>query len=150
MKKWLALILIGALVLGLMYWGSGSWIIAAKLGGGYLLGLIILIADENWLVNKYTVSARPQLITRSPIFLVSFVVLGLYMLSASGSVIGMGIILGMATSYVLEVLLLRGRPDLLSDRFLSGTGYNLDRSGAQWMVWGMILVLVALITLVVI
>lgn len=67
--------------------------------------------------------SRPELITRSLLFLLTLVPLGIFLLTSTGSVLGIGVYLGIIITLCVEIMSLYGDIDTLSARYL----YQLNR-----------------------
>lgn len=81
-------------------------------------GVLLLWLDERWLVRQYTEPNHPrQLVTRSLLFLAAFIPLSLFVLTSSGSALGMGIIVGIGGGLSSELIMRRNHPAELSQRF---------------------------------
>lgn len=90
---------------------------------GIFFGLALLDVDEFYLYKFYEPD-RPRLATRSVLFLLSLFPLGLYILTSTGSPIGVGMLLGIVSGLSLEIFALRNNTKKFYDRFL----YQLKRT----------------------
>ncbi len=84
------------------YFQLQDWWLLARLALGILIGLFILYVDTSFLQTYYRKEGEP-LVTRSALFLLAFAVLAIFILSSSGSLIGMGIIVGMSSYYLVQL-----------------------------------------------
>ena len=107
---------------------SQSWWTISKWLGGLGLGIWLMKFDEWWGWRYYSESrgfwprpSSPQLITRSPIFLLSYWVLAVFLMTSSGSYLGMGLILGMGLVLISEMYQWRRQPSDFSYRFYQQT-----------------------------
>lgn len=80
---------------------------------------------------------QKQLITRSALFLVAYVALALYIITSTGSAIGIGMILGIGLHYCFDFLLYKRDLELLRSHFL----WQLKREFAQQEVNALFLVI---------
>jgi hypothetical protein len=90
---------------------------------GLLLGMALLEADEN-LLYKYYNSTKKQLATRSLLFIAALYPLGLFILTSTGSAVGVGMFLSIISGLALEFYLLRHNLASFQERFL----YQLKRT----------------------
>lgn len=86
---------------------------------GASLATLILIADE-LIVSKYyrEDTTDTSLVTRSALFLLAYIPLALFVVTSSGSLIGLGLILALGVSIVIELLSYRNNPAALQQRYL--------------------------------
>lgn len=89
---------------------------------GLLLGTALLEADENFLYKYYDPEEK-KLASRSLLFLASLFPLGLFLLTSTGSAIGVGMFLGIISGLALEFYLLKNNISEFQKRFL----YQLKR-----------------------
>ncbi len=86
---------------------------------GSVVSIVILVLDQLYLHNLYREPGlAPQLITRSPIFLLVLVPLSLFVLTSSGSTIGMALILTLWSALFVEMFYLRNDRSSFQTRFL--------------------------------
>lgn len=85
---------------------------------GLILGMALLEADENFLF-KYYDPLEKRLATRSFLFILSLVPLGLFILTSTGSAIGVGLFLSIISGLSLEFFALRSNKAEFKNRFLS-------------------------------
>lgn len=91
--------------------------------GGAALGVGVLFLDELKLSGWYnqpppeTAASSQQLITRSPLFLAVSIPLTLFVITSTGSPIGLGLVLAMSLWLVLEMWQLRPQPVEFQRRF---------------------------------
>lgn len=127
----LELIWIG-LYAGVAWFMSGSWEETALLSAGLVGGVVVLLADTLWLYRFYHSQTDAQsyqpLITRSVMFLAAFVLLSIFVVTSSGSLVGMGLVLGLGAGLLTEMLLFRSEPAAFQVVFLSDVK---TRVGAQ-------------------
>ena len=89
---------------------------------GLLLGMGLLEADENFCF-KYYVDPRAsapekRLVTRSLLFILLLFPLGLFLLTSTGSAIGVGMFLSIISGLALEFFILRNNKKGFQERFL--------------------------------
>lgn len=89
---------------------------------GLLFGTALLEADENFLFKYYDLEEK-KLATRSLLFIVSLFPLGLFLLTSTGSAIGVGMFLAIISGLSLEFYLLKNNIAEFQKRFL----YQLKR-----------------------
>lgn len=90
---------------------------------GMLLGLALLDIDENYLYKHYSAESK-KLATRSLLFLISLLPLGLFLLTSTGSATGVGMFLGIISGLSLEFYRMKNDLDGFQKRFL----YQLKRN----------------------
>ncbi len=119
LTRWLIL----ALYLAPFYFILPSWLMFGFFLVGAALGVGLLFLDEFKLSSWYNqpepenVPISHQLITRSPLFLVVAIPLSLFVITSTGSPIGLGLVLAMGLWLVLEMWQLRATPELFQARF---------------------------------
>ena len=88
---------------------------------GSVAALVLLFLDDALLADKYTEQglAKRVVLTRSLLFLLVLVPLGIFITTSAGSSVGLGIVLTLITALVLEMSLLVKNRDLFVERFLS-------------------------------
>ncbi len=89
---------------------------------GLLLGMGLLEADENFLFKYYIEGdsqiSHKKLITRSLLFILLLMPLGLFLLTSTGSAIGVGMFLSIVSGLALEFFILRNDREAFQERFL--------------------------------
>ncbi|MFZ1721867.1 MAG: hypothetical protein WAU07_05175 [Microgenomates group bacterium] len=90
-------------------------------------------------VNSVADSSHvPHLITRSLLFMLSLIPLGVFLITSTGSVLGIGLYLGLLTSISSELTSLYQTPQLIRERYL----YQLKRlpqsNELMWYVVGVV------------
>jgi hypothetical protein len=103
---------------------------------GWFLGMILLILDKNYLYKYYYESIHlkedkfARLVTRSLLFIFSYFLLSLFLVTSSGSSLGMGIILGIGLSLSFEMWHSRTYVDFFNQYFIQSkkvwTGKEID------------------------
>lgn len=132
-KKW-AVLGIAPIAIGAIHYASatlqsqGNWAETIFLMVGMFGGFGLLLADAEWLhqyyfkgaeENTHDESMSPELITRSALFIMTLVPLTIYMLTSTGSALGMGLLLGILIGLSLEMFTLRLKPLEFKARFLT-------------------------------
>lgn len=84
---------------------------------GMFFGMFLLEADEKFLFKYYDEDDK-RLVTRSFLFLVSLGPLGLFLLTSTGSSLGVGMFLGIISSLSLEMYTMRNDLSAFKKRFL--------------------------------
>lgn len=89
---------------------------------GLLLGMGLLEADENFFFKYYVDLAvatnEKRLATRSLLFILLLFPLGLFLMTSTGSVIGVGMFLSIISGLALEFFILRNDRKSFQERFL--------------------------------
>ena len=101
---------------------------------GLLFGWALLEADENFFYKYYVEEkevnlplSERQLVTRSLLFILSLFPLGLYLMTSTGSSIGVGLFINLTAGLALEMFSLKDESELFHKRFL----YQLKRKFSQ-------------------
>lgn len=110
--------------------GTGFYDVALfSLGVG--LGIGILFLDESYFYRFYVekkTTSKKYLVTRSLIFMLTLIPLGLFLMTSTGSALGVGMFLGIVSGLSIELLQYRSSADLFKDRFLSQLKKNVHQS----------------------
>jgi hypothetical protein len=146
LRTWLATGLIGVL-LAISYcvrtygWDTqqvlspAGWWLMGEIALGWLIGWIVLWADDRWSQRWY--ESAP--ITRSIWFLLVFVALAIYVATSTGSLVGIGLVESMLTWYVLEIWAWQAWPTSFAERYLAGlktsAALELEAQMAGNWVW---------------
>ncbi|MEX0895610.1 MAG: hypothetical protein WDZ94_01565 [Patescibacteria group bacterium] len=87
---------------------------------GFYLGFLLLWIDEKFLYSRYNnLQTLPkELITRSVLFALAYVVLLIFVVTSTGSPIGVGMVLGVGTQLSIEHFLARKNPEYFQKKFL--------------------------------
>lgn len=87
---------------------------------GSCIAIFLLIGDKYLFSTYYNEEQTSSyVITRSTIFILLYIPLSLFVITSSGSEIGLGIILTIGTNLLLEMVELRNNPPLFQQTFLS-------------------------------
>lgn len=99
---------------------DGSYVQIVWLVLGFYLGYLLLWVDDRWLYQRYNpLQTLPKhLITRSVLFALTLMVLLIFVITSSGSVLGVGMVLGVALKLSLEQQQLRQNPEAFHQTFL--------------------------------
>lgn len=101
---------------------------------GWLLGICILWFDQTIAYHYYAEVEKPvQLITRSPLFLVVYIPMTLFVMTSSGSALGMGIVMAIGTGLCAELWLWRQQLDVLNGRFYAHAAKPLSQAEYTWI-----------------
>lgn len=79
---------------------------------------------------------QDQLMTRSVLFLVIYWVLALFVLTSTGSILGIGIILGMGLRYVIDFWKVRNQPEVFVHQFLWQVRHQFTKQQVQLIMAG--------------
>ena len=90
------------------------------IGIGTTLGVILMYLDESILHRYYLEphAEKIKLMTRSLLFMISLPPLGLFIVSSTGSKLGIGLFLGIITVLLLELILYKENADFFHSRFM--------------------------------
>ncbi|MCA9369768.1 MAG: hypothetical protein H6774_01855 [Pseudomonadales bacterium] len=114
----------------------------APLSIGIALGLGILIVDQLFLSQYYLESGETQLITRSVIFLLILIPLSIFVLTSSGSLVGMGMMIGLQVGLTAEMLQLRKQPDAFARRFLQHVHHQYSNQEIKLIIFAAVVVVI--------
>lgn len=105
---------------------------------GFYIGFLMLWADGRFLYALYN-PAKPepkQLITRSILFGLVYLVLSIYIITSSGNMMGVGIILGIGLQLMLELIETRHNYELFHSKFLFQIKRQFSPVEITRVVWG--------------
>lgn len=109
---------LSSLYLVSIYFGkTDSYIGAVLFGVGFLIGWFLLEFDELFLYKYYDLENK-NLATRSLLFIFSLLPLGIFLITSTGSSMGVGLFIGVVSVLSLEMFNLRKSLSLFKDRFL--------------------------------
>ena len=95
----------------------------------YGLGLFLMLGDEKYLQKIYSEELEKKiLITRSPLFLLSLPFLSVFMLTSTGSVAGIALIMAINLVIVIEIWQLAASEKIFNQHFLQGVKKRVNLS----------------------
>ncbi len=105
---------------------------------GTLLGTILMDLDEAVFYKYYLekTETNVKLITRSLLFMISLLPLGIFIVTSTGSEIGIGLFLGILTTISIELIIYRNSIELFHSRFLSQLKRKLTVQEIMYFVSG--------------
>lgn len=87
---------------------------------GSVLATVLLVGDQLIFSKYYNENKNdPYLVTRSTLFLLAFIPLSFFVVTSSGSIIGLGLILTLATSLLVEMWTFRHATQTFQELYLS-------------------------------
>ena len=92
---------------------------------------------------------QDQLMTRSVLFLAIYWLLALFVLTSTGSVLGIGIILGMGLRYTLDFWSVKNQPELFVHQFLWQVRHQFTKQHVERIIVGWTIAFTVLSLLVV-
>lgn len=103
---------------------------------GTALGTILMDLDEVIFYKYYLEDNEKEvkLITRSLLFMLSLIPLGIFLVTSTGSELGIGLFLGIITTLLVELIIYRNNIDLFHLRFLSQLKRKLDIQEIKYFV----------------
>jgi hypothetical protein len=102
--------------------------------GGIGIALVLMWLDQTVLYRYYSEPEQPvQLVTRSPLFFVAYIPMTLYVITSSGSPLGMGLVLAIGIILATELFIWRNNPQVLNGRFYAHTGKQLSPAEFSWV-----------------
>ncbi len=118
LKKMALPVMILAVVAGLSGLVISNWLSIFWLLLGGIIGLLLLKVDEKYLLVQYRLDENDtNLVTRSPLFLLVYAGLAIYILTSTDQFIGYGVIFGIGIGVLFEGWRLVGTPTLFLERF---------------------------------
>lgn len=98
----------------------------------YGVGLFLMLGDEKYLQKIYSDELEEKiLITRSPLFLLVLPFLSIFMLTSTGSIVGMGLILGLNLVVIIEIWQLASNEEIFNQFFLQRVKKQITLSEIQ-------------------
>jgi hypothetical protein len=95
----------------------------------YGLGLFLMLGDEKYLQKIYTEELEKKiLITRSPLFLIILPFLSVFMLTSTGSIAGIALILALNLVILIEIYQLASQTEKFNQYFLIGIKKKISSS----------------------
>ena len=126
----LLVLVVGLFVLATYLGKAVNYTHALFFAVGLLIGAALLEADENYLYKFYTEESsqtsqttHKQMATRSVLFIASLFPLGLFLMTSTGSPVGVGVFLGVSITLAFEFFSFRNNKADFEKRFL----YQLKR-----------------------
>ena len=100
--------------------GSSNYLDLFLFSIGVLLGLFLMYFDEEFLYQYYLEprATKINLITRSLLFIFSLFPLGVFIITSTGSELGVGLFLGIITTLLFELIRYRSSVGNFHTRFL--------------------------------
>ncbi|MEN8253769.1 MAG: hypothetical protein ABFQ62_05355 [Patescibacteria group bacterium] len=86
---------------------------------GLIMGFLFLFFDKKIAYKYYQ---NNGLVTRSVIFLFTYIPLSLFVITSSGSPLGVGMMISMGFTYVIELWQVKSSSELFAHKFLWQTG----------------------------
>jgi len=124
------------------------WLPLAQFSLGLLAGVGLLKFDKVVLAPRYNDETHQFVITRSLLFLLSFAAVSIWMITSSGSIVGNGLALGIASSLLVEMTHLRLDLELFHLTFLAQVNKRYSQQDINSLViaaWVFFLLLVGLV-----
>lgn len=117
---------------------DGSYWQVLLLLGGFYVGNLLLWLDGKVLYGYYNeLQTLPkQLISRSALFLLTYVALAIFMVTSSGTLLGVGIILGIGITIAVEMWKAKVDSELFHRTFLFQVKRQLSPLELQRVTWG--------------
>lgn len=130
------IILFAVLILFILWWLnkvewqiSSSWSEILFFIVAYGLGLFLTLGDEKYLQKIYGDELDQKiLITRSPLFLLVLPVLSIFMLTSTGSLVGIALIMAINLVILIEIWQLAPQQKIFNQYFLQGIKKEISLS----------------------
>jgi hypothetical protein len=130
------IILFAVLILFILWWLikvqwqiSGIWSEILLFIFAYGLGLFLILGDEKYLQKIYGDELEKKiLITRSPLFLLVLPVLSIFMLTSTGSLAGIALIMAINLVLLIEIWQLANQREVFNQYFLQGIKKEISLS----------------------
>ena len=107
---------------------------------GLTLGILLLELDELVFFRYYqeadSAEKQSQLMTRSLVFMLALAPLGLFLMTSTGSFLGVGLFLGIVSSLSVELIEYRTNHAAFKSRFMQQLQRELTVTEQQWFVIG--------------
>lgn len=103
---------------------SDNWLASIYYTIGWYLGFLLMSLDKNTLYKYYYESIHKKddkfarLVTRSILFIMSYFVLSIFLITSSGSAIGMGLVMGIGLVLSFELWNSRNYVDFFNQYFI--------------------------------
>lgn len=126
----------GLFVLISYFSGEINYLDLFYFSAGLFLGVILMHLDEE-ILHKYYLEnpkTKPNLITRSLIFIISLFPMGVYLITSTGSEIGIGFFLSIVSVLLLELIQYRTDSDGFHARFLFQLKRKLSSTEIKYFV----------------
>lgn len=147
MKQWVILMSTPLLIGSIQYLlaaldAQASWMATVLLVLGMYGGFGLLLADVEWLHQFYQEPSTqtpehelfsPKYITRSALFMLTLFPLTIFILTSTGSSIGMGMLLGILLGLSLEMFSLRSNSVEFQAQFLSQVKRPFSAEEIEWI-----------------
>ncbi len=132
-KKIILLVVLILFVLFLLikqHWDiTNSWSQILLFIFSYGLGLFLMLGDEKYLQKIYLDELEEKiLITRSPLFVLILPFLSIFVLTSTGSIVGIGLIMALNLVTLIEIWQLSTKEDLFNQNFLQNTKKRVNLS----------------------
>lgn len=125
-----ALVLFVLFLLIKQHWEiTSSWSQILLFIFSYGLGLFLMLGDEKYLQKIYLDELEEKiLITRSPLFILILPFLSIFVLTSTGSVAGIGLIMALNLVIFIEIWQLSTKEELFNQNFLQNTKKRVNLS----------------------
>lgn len=146
------------LLLIFFYSAWQNWTTLLSFAGAYLLGVLFLFLDEQYLYLLYEEkidgvgkkdSQYPQLISRNLLFLLCLPLLSIFVATSSGSVFGIALILALNFYLLIEMWQLRLEFLLFKDRFLDAIKIEITGLLVKQICWGVLAYFILLLLILI-
>lgn len=141
----LGLTLVLLFVFIVLYQAWHNWWTLLAFASAYLLGMALLFFDETYFYSFYEekvdlpkqdASHFPELITRTVLFLFVLPLLSIFVVTSSGSLFGIALILALNWYLLIELWQLRRHPTQFKERFLGMTTVQVTPQLVTRMCYG--------------
>jgi hypothetical protein len=110
-----------------------------------LLAALLMWVDQAIAYKYYSEPNQAvQLITRSALFFVTYIPITLFVVTSSGSPLGIGLVLGIGMILSVELFMWRNNPEILNGRFYAHAKKQLSPAEFSWVFRGLVLFLVVM------
>lgn len=121
-------------------WRLAQWPFIIQFDLGLVIGVALMWLDEFWAYRWYQVEPQnghqgKQLVTRSVVMGLGYLVLAIWLLTSSGSLIGMGLITSILLVYSLELWQWQDRSTEFAERFLWQIHRRFSPAEEKWLCW---------------
>jgi hypothetical protein len=137
------------LISPLFYFAFWDWVMLILFVVGVVLAVALMWFDQTVGYRYYAEPEKPvQLITRSPLFIVVYIPMTIFVVTSSGSALGTGLVLGIGTILWAELWWWRHYSEVLNGRFYAQAQKKLAPNDFTLITRGLLVFLVLMSVMV--
>ncbi len=96
------------------------------------------------LMSKESLVEQTHLISRSTIFIISYMAISIYVITSTTNALGKGLVLGIGLHYCLDLLIYKDNVNEFVDQFLWQVKRKFNQAELKWLVGGFVFYFVML------